>query len=627
MEDDKETISVRVPLFGQQTIKFYKMSKYVFNKLRDNEIKRLNDKVIHLGILHEIGDVPKFSRWNHITTMLILIEKLSELHKSSGDISLLQSLDISFKSEVKLLNKSKFSSVEDLLKCWAILYSIGHFVGTFTTEHALLKLIIKQNSVDAFLKELRNQLNNYINEETTIDDLINKSRRILEEEDVFKFFKIITTLKALSLFNSGKDMDKSVVELAVFNLLGDGYLLKFQNLDQRKKLENIRNLFKLIRQISYLILDGYFSQNFVNVNPHWLILNVDVMFRDEAYQNLMNNLNIFYTKTIYQSPENMYYHHKLVQKLESSVFQKYEGKWDELLKNIVSNNLDDVIQETIRSSINSITEQPKHFARVILSELSKPVTIETSLFSDLDGGVIKNVSADHYEIDIYSEPKCMDDIFKVCSIVFELYSNTREDDIQTLIKGFESVGEKLVISTLNVLKSSDGEINYKCGKRKLGHSSIVFCQKTKEEIVEYIKKAISDISDRITKGDETELNESVNLIKEITNNEKDEKALYVYIPEIEALSPEKKVIAECDFMLVKYDLATSDVTIRVAEIKSSGDFDKDQLERNLKYFLLSNSDERSRIDKGVSEFSVEIDTSAEKVGNKSRLFSKYIKYK
>jgi len=69
MEDDKETISVRVPLFGQQTIKFYKMSKYVFNKLRDNEIKRLNDKVIHLGILHEIGDVPKFSRWNHITTI------------------------------------------------------------------------------------------------------------------------------------------------------------------------------------------------------------------------------------------------------------------------------------------------------------------------------------------------------------------------------------------------------------------------------------------------------------------------------------------------------------------------------------------------------------------------------
>ncbi len=609
MEDDKETISVRVPLFGQQTIKFYKMSKYVFNKLRDNEIKRLNDKVIHLGILHEIGDVPKFSRWNHITTMLILIEKLSELHKSSGDISLLQSLDISFKSEVKLLNKSKFSSVEDLLKCWAILYSIGHFVGTFTTEHALLKLIIKQNSVDAFLEELRNQLNNHINEETTIDDLINKSRRILEEEDIFKFFRIFTTLKALNLFNSGKDMDKSVVELAVFNLLDDGYLLKFQNLDQRKKLENIRELFKMVRQVSYLILDGYFSQNFVNVNPHWLILNVDVMFRDEAYQNLMNNLNIFYTKTIYQSPENMYYHHKLVQKLESSVFQnpKYEGKWDKLLKNIVSNNLDDVIQETISSSINSITEQPKHFARIILSELSKPVTIETSLFSDLDGGVIKNVSADHYEIDIYSEPKCMDDILKVCSIVFELYSNTREEDIRTLIKGFESVGEKLVISTLNVLKTTDGEINYKCGKRKLGHSSIVFCQKTKEEIVEYIKKAISDISDRITKGDETELNESVNLIKEITNNEKDEKALYVYIPEIEALSPEKKVIAECDFMLVKYNLATSDVILYVAEIKSSGDFDKNQLERILKYFLLSTSDER-----------------AETVTNKIKLFSKSI---
>ena len=186
----RDTIDVRVPLFGQQTIKLYKMSKYVLNKLYNNEIKRLDDKVMHLGILREIGDVPKFSRWNHITTMLILIEKLSELQKSSENIGLLQSLDISLKSKVKLL-KSEFSSVEDLLKCWAILYSIGHFVGTFTAEHALLKYIIKQNGGYAFLEELKNKLNTYIDDEEMVSDIVEEFKRIIiDEEDVFKFFKI-----------------------------------------------------------------------------------------------------------------------------------------------------------------------------------------------------------------------------------------------------------------------------------------------------------------------------------------------------------------------------------------------------------------------------------------------------
>ena len=627
MGNDKEVINVRVPIFGQQTIKLYKMSKYIFNKLRDNEIKRLNDKVMHLGILHEIGDVPKFSRWNHITTMLILIEKLSELYKSSEDISLLQSLDISFKSEVKLLNNSKFSSVEDLLKCWAIIYSVGHFVGTFTTEHALLKYIIKQNGGHAFIEELRTNLSNYIDDEEMVNDIVEEFRRIIiNEEDVFKFFKIFTTLKVLNLFNSGNDMDKSVVELAVFNLLGDEYLFKFRNLDQRKKLENIRELFKIVRQVSYLILDGYFSQNFVNVNPHWLILNVDVMFRDIPYQDLMNNLNIFYTKTVYQSPENMCYHHKIVQKIEAEVFKKYGERWSELIDYIVNNHLDKEILKTIEDSTDSITERPKHFARIISSELPKPVTLENNLFGDLDGGIIKNVSANHYEIDIYFEPKCIDDIFKICRVVFELFSNTKEKvDVKILIKGFEEVGEKLVISTLNVFKTSDEGVNYKCSKRKLGHTSIVFSQKTKKEVIEYIQNTIKDISNRVTKGDKTELSESISLIEKIVNNEEGGQVIYVYVPEIEALSSEKKVIAECDFMLVKYNLATSDVTLYVAEIKSSGDFDKNQLERNLKYFLLSTSDERTQIiDKELSKFSVGTKTSAETVTNKIKLFSKFI---
>jgi|Deesub1362A_J573_1020465.scaffolds.fasta_scaffold09053_2 hypothetical protein len=647
MKGDKSIINVRVPLFGQQSIELYEMSKYVYKKLKEDkysenegeeskkgEISRLKNKVMHLGVLHEIGDVPKFSRWNHITTMLILIDKLSK------DVGTIHSLDINLKSNAKLKSSKELEvSVEDLLKSWAILYSIGHLVGTFTTEHALLKYIVKQNGGEAFVEELVKVVSNSIDNEENISKIKEKFNEIIDEEDIFKFFKIFTTLKALKLFNQKEnEKDNYVVELALFNLLEDEYLLNFKKLDQRKKFENIWELFQLVRKISYLLLDGYFSQNFINVNPHWLILNVDTVFKDRPYGDLMNNLNIFYTKTIYQSPENMYYHHKLVQKIEAEVFQKYENRWDNLISDIINNNLDDEIGSIIRNFADSVTNRPKHFARIISPNLERPVTLENNLFDELEGGIIKNMAANHYEIDIYFEPKCINDVFKICRVVFELYSKTKDEtDVKTLIEGFEEVGEKLIISTLNTLKTSDDGINYKCNKRKLWNSSIVFCKENKEEIIKHIEDNIKDKQDkdsgdnvankmvnRLNKGDKTELEKSLTLVKKIANGDEEGQVLYVYAPKIEALSPEKNVISECDFMLVKYNLTTSDMTLHIAEIKSRSKFEKDQLERNLRYFLLANSDELTQIIKTeASEISVVAKTLV-KTEDKVKLFSKSI---
>ncbi len=194
-----EEIDVRLPLFGYQKVTLYEkvtsdglsLSHYVFQKIKNTEIKRLDSEVMHLGVVHEIGDVPKFSRWNHITMMLVLIDKIAQLYKDKSSVG---TLGISISSPVKLKNGVKFRSAEDFLKCWAMVYSIGHFVGTFASEHALLKCIVANEEFkDNFLKALDEKFRSYLN-----DDIAESIKTVCK--DILKIVKIsLKFLKYLQL--------------------------------------------------------------------------------------------------------------------------------------------------------------------------------------------------------------------------------------------------------------------------------------------------------------------------------------------------------------------------------------------------------------------------------------------
>ena len=139
-------IEVRIPLFGKQKISLREESEKLYDLLKEKkEIDRLETEVMHLGIIHELGETPSFGRWVHIQTMLFLIEEIRKSIDSNPKIR--EQLGFKFGTKVKLANGIEFSSAEELLKCWAMLYSIGHMVGTFTTEHALLKHILLHKKI------------------------------------------------------------------------------------------------------------------------------------------------------------------------------------------------------------------------------------------------------------------------------------------------------------------------------------------------------------------------------------------------------------------------------------------------------------------------------------------------
>ena len=87
------------------------------------EIDRLKN-LDHLGIVREVIDGARHSRFDYIALIFALIDnwaqKVEEIHASSGE-----------------------AEGKNLIKCWALLFNIGHLEWTFFTERILLEVLRK----------------------------------------------------------------------------------------------------------------------------------------------------------------------------------------------------------------------------------------------------------------------------------------------------------------------------------------------------------------------------------------------------------------------------------------------------------------------------------------------------
>jgi hypothetical protein len=120
----------RVPIFGEVKINLKKESQKTFEYFSD-ELNRLKG-IKQLGILHEFLNIPPYRRYDYVTTMFYLIERATQYNENTN---------FDFNSVVKLKQDIKFSSSEQLLKTWCLLYSIGHLEMTFASEHAFIRYI------------------------------------------------------------------------------------------------------------------------------------------------------------------------------------------------------------------------------------------------------------------------------------------------------------------------------------------------------------------------------------------------------------------------------------------------------------------------------------------------------
>lgn len=150
----------RVPIFGQVEIGLKIESNEIFELFHD-EIERLKG-INQLGILHEFLNIPPYRRYDYIMILIYLIEKATQYNSK-----------FNFLNTLKLDGQVRFSSSEEFLKCWALLYSIGHFEMTFASEHAFMRYILKNK--EEFIEFVNSELELELDEDEKESNLmINK---------------------------------------------------------------------------------------------------------------------------------------------------------------------------------------------------------------------------------------------------------------------------------------------------------------------------------------------------------------------------------------------------------------------------------------------------------------------
>jgi len=340
MTKEPYKLYVRVPVFGDGEIELYNESKIVYNKFRD-EIDRLR-KIPHLGILHYFSGIPKYSRYDHVMLMLLLIRQISN-NKSTN---------ISLKNELKI-EDVKFSSIEEFLKSLAMLYPTGHLQMTFTSEHAFLRFLTKNNKTDEFIEAISKKVKNIYGDNSKFGNrIIENFKNIVETGSAYKLSKIFTAIKILEKIDNkdNEDFKKMLIILNIFILRNDYIESVAKTPGQSEKLKKTMDYFKTIRDLAFLILDGTISQHVLNLSPYSVTIHLDKFVSENPYKYLLKDIKKFYDDTIYMSDEGQYYHYRVSNIIENNVFEK-EKPLDEIINEIIDNNYDNKIKSTIQKEI------------------------------------------------------------------------------------------------------------------------------------------------------------------------------------------------------------------------------------------------------------------------------------
>ena len=238
-EKEPESKYYILPVFGEVEIKLYDETKFIFKKFEE-DINRLKS-LPHLGIIHKTCGIPIYTRYDHIITMMALIME-SKKHVSHPKLS--TSLTLSRKEKDDNI-KVEYSSIEEFLKSWSVLYPIGHFYTTFTAEHAFLRYLsanssFKEDFEDRVSEKIKEHFGDIGEKDNMAYSIKAKVDKIITSEDIMRIHKIFTLLKMLySLDKMDKTTEeyKKLRELTAFMLLRDGYLNGIKDVNQRTKLK------------------------------------------------------------------------------------------------------------------------------------------------------------------------------------------------------------------------------------------------------------------------------------------------------------------------------------------------------------------------------------------------------
>ncbi|MGB7569427.1 MAG: hypothetical protein WBM07_16310 [Chitinivibrionales bacterium] len=278
-------LHVKLPMLGSTSIPLFKESERIYKEFQciiDDQ-----KQISHLGVASEVFSGITHTRYEYILLQLAIVKLISKLFKEHSELAIA--------AEVKVPHvKANISSGEELIKSWILLNSIGHINYTFGTERILLnKCISDATFCNQFMSILPSGTRRW-------------ASSIIKNFEYERFFKLIAFYYISQVGNArDKNFFTAIYKSIVLPLAE----LNIECSEERTKLLRLKNLYDLIRLISQLSIDSFYSHSPVTLELSQVLMNLDkeILSRRnyQTFTKMLNSIGATLSRDTYLHPSSM----------------------------------------------------------------------------------------------------------------------------------------------------------------------------------------------------------------------------------------------------------------------------------------------------------------------------------
>jgi len=243
------------------------------------EIDRLKN-LDHLGDVREVIDGTRHSKFDYIALIFALIDNWAQIAK-----------EIHATSEVNIDPEAGKGKVKGkaLIKCCALLLSIGHLDWTFPTKRILLEVLHD--------KKLHTKLIEGIEDE----EIKKRAKEILEFRDYNHLYQILAYLRFKCLYEKYRDKIDEIW-FKRYEWMFKKYIVDdFSDKVKESKIIHFKNLYRNVRRIAFLLLDSFYTPSGLNLSPVLLFGNPELMLSIVFDETEISNTLKFLNRQLYKS--------------------------------------------------------------------------------------------------------------------------------------------------------------------------------------------------------------------------------------------------------------------------------------------------------------------------------------